>query len=277
MQSPDPGNDSNLAVEAAFANFTRSWSLGERPDPEVFCQHHLESMPFLRERIGEFLSKWEESETYQLLHRWHHGDRKAFEALIERHYDWLLYAVRRKMQELGPLMRQGGDESADQVQDVLVELLVGMPRFILSDAAAFRKLLLRILENRLIDKLRYQSALKRDRGRLKPLPGDSALYLDPPCSESSSPSGAAARSEQEALVHLALDLVPPEVRQVIYLREWEDLSFAQIGEALGLSADAARMKRNRALVQLARVVGSLRFKRIEEALAEAGCEDQYFE
>ena len=59
-------------------------------------------------------------------------------------------------------------------------------------------------------------------------------------------------------MRLALELLEPEDRQVLLLRQWQELEFAAVGARMGLSEDAARMRFQRALPKLAKKLEALR-------------------
>ena len=86
----------------------------------------------------------------------------------------------------------------------------------------------------------------------------SVLCLDPRARTGSSPSQQASRSEEEAWLRLALDLLEPDDRDVIVLREWAGESFGAIAARLGIAENAARMRFSRALGRLADRVEALR-------------------
>jgi DNA-directed RNA polymerase specialized sigma24 family protein len=73
-----------------------------------------------------------------------------------------------------------------------------------------------------------------------------------------TPSKSAERLEGEAWVRLGMELLDPMDRDVIVLRRWNELSFPEIGEHLGLSPNTARMKYNRAVLKLGDEVMALR-------------------
>jgi RNA polymerase sigma-70 factor (ECF subfamily) len=203
-------------------------------------------------------------ETVDLLRRWHAGDQDAFAALIQRHLPWIHARVRDR---LGPALREKA-ESMDLVQDALVEVLRDGPRFTLRDEDAFRALLARIVENSIRDRNDHFAAKKRAADRETALPGDSVLDLDPPAASVTRPSEAAIRHEQAALVQLALKLLGPRDREIIVLRQQEELSFAAIGERLSIPEDTARFRFQRALPRLAKRIEDLRSGRLREALGE---------
>src|SRR5690606_28096148 len=108
----------------------------------------------------------------------------------------------------------------------------------------------------------------------KPLPRDSLLCLDPPVrSGALRPSQVAAAQEREAWVRMALELLAPDARELILRRQWHEQSFREIGDELGLSEDAARMRYHRALPQLVHKIRLLRAGRVTEALGDGPAAD----
>jgi RNA polymerase sigma factor (sigma-70 family) len=140
----------------------------------------------------------------------------------------------------------------------VLEILAYTPRFLVADADAFRRLVAQIVENSLRQGHQFYSRLRRDRSRQAPLPDDTVLCLDPRVRAPTSPSQHACRGEEEAWLRLALDLLAPQDRDVIVLREWGGHTFAEIGGRLGIAENAARMRFERALARLVDRVQSLR-------------------
>jgi len=195
-----------------------------------------------------------ESETVQLLRKWHEGDRGALESLLERDLSWIHARVRRR---LGPLLRARA-ETDDFVQDAVAEVLAYTPRFLLSNRAQFRALLAKIVENLLRDQHDHFSAYRRAIHLERPLPSDTRLQLDQPRSPVPRPSEVAERHEWEAWVRLGLEALETEDRRILVKRNWDGLPFAQIAGELGITEDAARMRFHRSLARLASVVNDLR-------------------
>lgn len=65
-----------------------------------------------------------------------------------------------------------------------------------------------------------------------------------------TPSTLASNHEQAALVMTALSKLDPEQRLVIQLRNWGELSFAEIGERTNKTADASRKMWARSIARL---------------------------
>lgn len=205
-----------------------------------------------------------ESETVQLLKRWHGGDRKALDALVERDLPWIQSAVRAR---LGPALRSKA-ETQDFVQEVLIQFLEYGPRFLPRDRQQFRALLARIAENVIRHQVDWYTAQRRSLYRERPLPGDSVLRLDGSFDRQRSPSEEAAGREGEALVRFCLELTDPEDREVLVARNWEKLSFGEIARRLGISENAARQHYHRALARMAEKIDQIRQGTIEEFLSD---------
>lgn len=205
-----------------------------------------------------------DTETSISLKRWHQGDREALQALLERHLSWIRARIRKR---LGPFLRKKGD-SCDYVQEAVVQFLQYGPRIAISDEGHFRALLCRIVENTLCNQFEWFTAKRREIARERPLPTDTVLPLDFPNAEVSTPSQAAARHEQEAWVRLGIELVSPEDREILVLREWEGLSFKEIGKHLGIPSGTAQVRHFRALSRLSSQVGAIRRGNLKSLVPE---------
>lgn len=192
--------------------------------------------------------------TLGLLQRWHGGDQEALKELLRRDLPWIR---ERLHQRLGDALRQRGD-TEDYLHDTVLEVLRYTPRFLVSTGDTFRRLLSQIVENMLRDKNDFFARRRRNVAREQPLPDSTVLHLDGHTRSLTSPSQNAVRNEEEAWLRFALDLLAPEDRDAIVLREYEGMAFAAIGERLGISENAARMRFERGLARLADKVAALR-------------------
>ena len=127
---------------------------------------------------------------------------------------------------------------------------------------------MRIVTNDIRDGHRWMNRERRDHGRERPIPADSVLHLDGPARPVTRPSQKIDREERKAWVRLALELLGATDRDIIQLRQWEKVSFGEIGERLGINEDAARMRHGRALKKLAEKVMSLRGGAVQRCLEE---------
>ncbi len=204
------------------------------------------------------------SETALNLKKWNGGDLSGLEALLERHLPWIQDHVRNR---LGPKLRKK-TESCDIVQDAIIQFLKYGPRIQLSSSAQFRVLMTRIVENVVCDEYDRITALRRKISRERPLPTDTVLNLDLPQKRVVPPHKNAQNSENEAWIRLGIELLSSDDRKVLTFRAWGDLSYSEIGAKLGLSENTARMRFNRAILRLAKKIGTLRRGGLDSVLTE---------
>mgnify|MGYP001818354913 CR=1 FL=1 len=98
---------------------------------------------------------------------------------------------------------------------------------------------------------RHYRAAKRHVGREQPLRDDSVTsegsrFVD----DVDSPSAAISGREQEAQLHAAMRTLSDDEQRVIELRNWQRMSFVEIGKQMERSPDAARKLWSRAIVRL---------------------------
>ncbi|MHC4144265.1 MAG: sigma-70 family RNA polymerase sigma factor [Planctomycetota bacterium] len=179
------------------------------------------------------------------------GDESALGRLCAVYGSRVLWLVRLRMgKELRSKL-----ESVDLVQDVLVSVLKDLGNFTYKTEGDFVRWLARIAENRLLDNLDKLHADKRDIRREvrlnthSPALKDSfAAALEP--IDTTTPSAIISKREEFDKLAKAIDALKPEYREVIVLTKVEGLSYREIGDKLGRSADAARMLFSRAMAAL---------------------------
>lgn len=207
----------------------------------------------------------EEGITLELLQRWNGGDQAALDELLERHLEWITDYVHGR---IGERLRSRA-ETLDFVQASMLDFLRYGPKFQVRDESAFRGLFARIAENNIRDQDRYLGRAMRDADRESGNRSSaSVLHLDARRSVT-RPSEHLAREESVAFVRVALELLDPQDREAIWLREFEELSFAEVGAKMGLAENAARMRFQRALPRLAAKVAQLRDRGVRAALDSA--------
>jgi RNA polymerase sigma factor (sigma-70 family) len=65
-----------------------------------------------------------------------------------------------------------------------------------------------------------------------------------------TPSTQLVAEEEKRRLHVALDSLPAEVREILVMRIWQRASFSEISTALGCSPEAARKRFLRAVEEL---------------------------
>ena len=204
-------------------------------------------------------------DTLELLERWHGGDVGALERLIELHLPWIRrYASARMGREL-----RAFESSEDVVQHALASFFQHGPSFVPQNEAQFRGLLARVVLNRLHDLHDYATAARRDRAREQALPSSGVSRIGAHARSADSPTRAAEDNEARSFVALAMQLIDPEDRHLIRLREWEQREYADIGRELAITPDAARMRFQTAVARLGKQVKQLQSGALDEFVAEA--------
>lgn len=200
--------------------------------------------------------------TLLLLRDWHAGDSQALEKLLERDLPWLHGYVR---QRLGSKLRERLD-SMDVVQEAAMDVMRYGPRFVVEDHRQFRALLGKILENNLRDQNKWMDRQKRQHGREQAIESDTLLDLNQSDRMPTRPDHRAEKAEFRDWVRLAIEFLGEEDRAVIQLRQFEEKSFEEIGQELGIETDSARMRFNRALPRLGEKIRALRGGRLDTLL-----------
>jgi len=109
----------------------------------------------------------------------------------------------------------------------------------------------------------YTIALNIIRNHLKssPAPAFRIAEINQPSSEPvepSNPEGLVLDREKSRLLEICLRELPPELREAVVLRYYQDLSFDEIGAITGASVSAVKMRTYRGLERL-RILLSERF------------------
>ncbi|MDA8217952.1 MAG: sigma-70 family RNA polymerase sigma factor [Dehalococcoidales bacterium] len=121
----------------------------------------------------------------------------------------------------------------------------------LADDADVRAWLYRITTNTCLDELRRRKII-----RWQPWEKFTSVF-HPKQVAPDSPEREAVRGERATLVRSALQQLPPKYRAALVMRECQDLSCEEIGEALGISRGAAKLVLLRARRKLKDVYLSL--------------------
>ena len=176
------------------------------------------------------------------------GDETALNQLCRVYAARVLWLVRLRMgKELRSRL-----ESMDVVQDVLIYAVRDLGDFTYKTEGDFVRWLSGVVENRLRDNLDKLHADKRDIRKEVRLNSDriatenSIVGAAEPI-DTKTPSAIMSKSEDFDRLAKAIDTLKPEYREVIVLTKIEGLSYQEIGDKLGKSADAVRMLVSRAM------------------------------
>lgn len=184
-------------------------------------------------------------ESVALLERARNADREALDVLFERVAGKLLALIRLR---LGPELRRRL-ESRDVLQEVMLKACGRIDQLRRDDTVSFMGWLVRIAENEIRDQGAFHRRERRDVRRGVALE-DHRETAGGLAAELRSATSRLVLAEEASRLERALEELGEEHREVIVLRRFEELSFPEIGERMGKSADACRMLFARAMAAL---------------------------
>ncbi len=200
------------------------------------------------------------SDTVHLCERLRAGDRRALAELFERHRDRL-----RRMVELRMDARlHGRIDASDVLQDGFLDLSKQLESYLNDPRLPVFLWLRLVVSDRLAMYHRsHLGAGIRDAGR------EVSLYRDPLPEASSaalasmllgrltSPSNAAIRAERILRVQEAINSLDPIDREIVALRNIENLTRAEAAVVLGITEEAAAKRYIRALKKLKSILAAM--------------------
>jgi RNA polymerase sigma-70 factor, ECF subfamily len=188
----------------------------------------------------------------QLIQDWRRGMKardeliaRAEASLIESVHVWIYEVVRRRLGESAAL------------QDVRILVIERLDTFKGNSEGEFRAWVNTIARNKLNDLGNQETAAKRTPKKEERLDqgigtdGGSGPQLPDP---DSTPSQRAIGDEEAERLKRAMSKLSPDHRQVIYLRQWDNYRFEEIGNRMVRSEDAAKKLYQRALEELRRLM-----------------------
>jgi RNA polymerase sigma-70 factor (ECF subfamily) len=179
----------------------------------------------------------------RLLDRCRQGDDVAWEILVGQ-TQGRVYAI--TLQYL-----RDREEARDVAQEVFVKLYKNVHRVAISElSGTLLAWLLRTARNASLDRLRRRKARRHH----AQVPVDDARELSDPAA---TPEEVGLATARRALVHRALGELAPESREMILLKEIQQMKLTEIAELLGLPVGTVKSRSHRARAELARVVESL--------------------
>jgi len=162
--------------------------------------------------------------------------RRRFQALALPHAD--------SAYNLAIRLARSPEVAEDIVQDAYVRALAGFDGFRGGDGRAW---MLAIVRNRF-----YDWARERKLKATAPLAGadgeDDLDYWDP---DQDTPEDALARKDEALRVRVMIDRLPPRLREVLVLKEMEELSYRQIAEVTDAPIGTVMSRLSRARAMLA--------------------------
>ncbi len=194
----------------------------------------------------------------QVLQEARGGDGVALGRLLEKYRPYLSLLARV---QIGQRL-QGKVDPADLVQETFLEAHRNFDRFRGTTEAQLVSWLRQILAGRLTDLIRrYLGAQGRDvrleREIADALDRSSVLLGQGLAAPHSSPSEQVSRREQAVLLADALERLPPDYREALVLRHFEELTFPQVAERMSRTVDSVEKLWMRGLLALRQLLGGV--------------------
>lgn len=197
-------------------------------------------------------------EFHRLIERARHRDEAALEKLLSLHTQRLLESVRT---ELGARLRRRL-ESQDVMQQVYLDALKHIDRFVEQGHDSFFHWLRRIAINRICDADRkaFKTAKRSPELRVGDVQNAHASginLLDRLAGSITGPITGADRAERLRLLHTAFNQLTEDHREVLRLRYLLDLSFEETAAKMERSERAVRSLCFRAVMRLRELLGDV--------------------
>lgn len=171
-----------------------------------------------------------------------------FDELFSRHRQWLRRTVEMRFD---PALRARIDPS-DVVQETQIEAFRRLPDFLARQPMPFHLWLRKMaLERLIMARRKHMDASCRAVGHEYPLPDGSSVLLGQQLLDTKdSPSQQVGQAELAQRVRIAVGQLPEADREILLMRTFESLSYAEIACVLEIDSPAARKRYGRALIRL---------------------------
>ncbi len=187
---------------------------------------------------------------YHLIQQARIGNMAAQEALFQQLRPYLMVIANDQLDDrlhakLGP---------SDIVQNSMLRAVEQLPQYRGGTEAEFRGWVRQILVNETRLARRGFAADKRDVRREQGLnPSESGAVSHEPADQGLTPATDALADEQALEVQRLIGGLPESYQTVIRLRNWEELSFEQIADRMGMSTSGVAKIWYRALVEIQKI------------------------
>jgi RNA polymerase sigma-70 factor, ECF subfamily len=169
------------------------------------------------------------TDDYKLIRSIQAGDHQAFELLVRRY--------QRQVANLIYMTMGNRDDVDDIAQEVFIRVYRSLPKFKFD--ASFFSWVYRITYNLCIDEIR-----KKKIRRVLSLDylTEDTLEKNRQNKDNAIASDSLLKEERQSVVQSALQRLSPEHREVLVLREYQDFSYDEIAETLGLKLEAVKSR-----------------------------------
>jgi RNA polymerase sigma-70 factor, ECF subfamily len=146
------------------------------------------------------------------------------------------------------------DQAEDLTQEVFMKVFRNLNSYD-SGAGNFLTWIISLTRNLLIDHYRQS---KGERATVSTEEGKEVSLLETLPSHTPSPHAELEEKEKLDILRRGLNLLSPDLREAVVLRDLEDLSYQEIGNILKIPDGTVKSRINRGRVELARILQRVR-------------------
>jgi RNA polymerase sigma-70 factor (ECF subfamily) len=179
------------------------------------------------------------------------GDPLAWEKLVLRHSKRIYNLCYRFTGKV--------DQAEDLTQESFIKIFKNLSNYS-ADAGNFVTWMVSVTRNLLIDHYRQSKSDRVTVSMDETREGEEISLADTLPTDRPSPHAELEKKEQIALVRKALNLLSPDLREAVILRDLEDLSYQEIGVILKIPDGTVKSRINRGRVELAKCLQRFRLQ-----------------
>ncbi len=177
-------------------------------------------------------------------------DPKCLNQLLEKYRPWCkLYLSQRLFSQLGKRL-----DDSDVIQAAWIQLVANQAQFRGTTESEFFAWMKKILDNKLKNILREETAQRRDFRREHNESDTATLSWWEPTSRASSPSERIIQGEQVVSLAKAIEQLPKMQRQAIELRHLMGKGLAEVSSEMSKSPDAVVSLLRRGIIRLRKIL-----------------------
>lgn len=182
----------------------------------------------------------------QLMQSFQAGKASAFDELLRRHFRKVMNFIFRYVHDVAL--------AEDLTQDVFIRIYQSAPRY--EPRAKFQTWMFTIARNIALNALRQNKRYVQSMNQgIDTQDGERfGQWAD---TRMASPSEALLQKEKSDLIQAILDQLPENQREAVFLRRYENMSYEDIAQTLGVTVSAVKSLLNRARETLKNKLASL--------------------
>ncbi len=179
------------------------------------------------------------SSDHKLVERCLQGDDAAWETVV------CIYG--RRIYNLGYRYTNRMDEAEDLTQEILIRIYQNLKSYS-PEAGSFQNWIMRVARNLIIDHYRQTRKYSQTQG------SEELDTLNLRDNKLLNPHRAAEQAEASRFLQHGLQALPPDLKEVIILRDIEGMAYQEIADLLNVPEGTVKSRINRGRIELAKLL-----------------------